>query len=210
MVFVHSLNTVCVCVATKFHFFFLFAMWGTVSLWPFQVGSFCLSEPESGSDAFALKTQAVKEGDHFIINGSKQWISNSEHAGLFIVMANAKPTDVRRESFTVVDCNQVFCSKKSFLCSKNTFSLSCQGYKGITTFLVDAGTTGLSIGKKEDKLGIRASSTCAVHFDNVKVCSARFAVTAVLKKLTSCGLQMSCFLHVGARIEHLGELWPRL
>lgn len=60
-----------------------------------QVGSFCLSEPESGSDAFALKTQAVKEGDHFIINGNKQWISNSEHAGLFIVMANAKPTDVR-------------------------------------------------------------------------------------------------------------------
>ena len=59
-----------------------------------QVGSFCLSEPESGSDAFALKTQAVKEGDYFILNGSKQWISNSEHAGLFLVMANAKPTDV--------------------------------------------------------------------------------------------------------------------
>ncbi len=59
-----------------------------------QIGSFCLSEPESGSDAFAMKTQAVPDGDDFIINGSKQWISNSGEAKLFIVMANAKPTDV--------------------------------------------------------------------------------------------------------------------
>ena len=59
-----------------------------------QVGSFCLSEADSGSDAFALKTQAVKDGDHYVITGSKIWISNSEHAGVFMVMANAKPTDV--------------------------------------------------------------------------------------------------------------------
>ena len=59
-----------------------------------QVGSFCLSEPESGTDAFALKTQAVQQGDHYIINGSKCWISNAEHAGIFLVMANANPTAV--------------------------------------------------------------------------------------------------------------------
>ncbi|KAL3864968.1 hypothetical protein ACJMK2_006609 [Sinanodonta woodiana] len=101
-----------------------------------MLGSFCLSEVDAGTDAFALKTAAVKQGDHYVINGSKMWISNAEHAGVFIVMANAKPT---------------------------------AGYKGITSFLVDRGTPGLTIGKKEDKLGIRASSTCAVHFDNVKV-----------------------------------------
>ncbi|KAK3599407.1 hypothetical protein CHS0354_036424 [Potamilus streckersoni] len=101
-----------------------------------MLGSFCLSEVDAGTDAFALKTAAVKQGDHYVINGSKMWISNAEQAGVFIVMANAKPT---------------------------------AGYKGITSFIVDRGTEGLMIGKKEDKLGIRASSTCAVHFDNVKV-----------------------------------------
>lgn len=100
------------------------------------VGSFCLSEPESGSDAFSLKTQAVKQGDEYVLNGSKCWISNAEHAGMFLVMANAKPTD---------------------------------GYKGITCFIVDSDTPGLEIGKKEDKLGIRASSTCMLHFENVRV-----------------------------------------
>jgi len=101
-----------------------------------MVGSFCLSEAGSGSDAFSLKTNAVKSGDDYIINGSKMWISSAEIAGVFLVMANANPK---------------------------------AGYKGITCFLVDKGTPGLSVGKKEDKLGIRASSTCTVHFDNVRV-----------------------------------------
>jgi short/branched chain acyl-CoA dehydrogenase len=100
------------------------------------VGSFCLSEVSSGSDAFALKTTAVKQGDQYVINGSKMWISNAGHAGLFLVLANAQPT---------------------------------AGYKGITCFLVDKDTPGLTIAKAEDKLGIRASSTCAMHFDNLKV-----------------------------------------
>ncbi|XP_033756843.1 short/branched chain specific acyl-CoA dehydrogenase, mitochondrial-like [Pecten maximus] len=100
------------------------------------IGSFCLSETESGSDAFAMKMSALKQGDVYLLNGTKIWITNAEHAGLFLVMANANPT---------------------------------AGYKGITTFLVDRDAEGLSIGKKEDKLGIRASSTCPVHFDNVKV-----------------------------------------
>ncbi|XP_061412167.1 short/branched chain specific acyl-CoA dehydrogenase, mitochondrial [Lethenteron reissneri] len=100
------------------------------------VGSFCLSEEGSGSDAFAMKTRAEKRGDHFLLNGTKMWISNAEHAGLFLVMANAAPE---------------------------------RGYKGITCFMVERGTPGLQVGKKEDKLGIRASSTCPVHFENVKV-----------------------------------------
>lgn len=100
------------------------------------VGAFALSETDSGSDAFSLKTEAKKDGDHFIIKGSKCWITNSEQAGAFIVFANAD------------------------------FSA---GYKGITAFIVDKSTPGLSIGKPENKLGIRASSTCPLIFDDVKV-----------------------------------------
>ncbi|CAG2165487.1 unnamed protein product [Oppiella nova] len=100
------------------------------------VGAFCLSEPDSGSDAFALKTTAIKDGNNYIINGTKCWITNAEHAGLFLVYANVNPS---------------------------------AGYKGITCFVVDRNTPGLSVSKHEDKLGIRASSTCPVIFDNVKV-----------------------------------------
>lgn len=99
-------------------------------------GSFCLSESEAGSDAFAMKTTAVKDGSNYVINGSKMWISSAPQSGVFLVMANADPG---------------------------------AGYRGITCFIVDAKTPGLSIGKKEDKLGLRASNTCAVHFDNVVV-----------------------------------------
>nr|XP_025973922.1 short/branched chain specific acyl-CoA dehydrogenase, mitochondrial isoform X3 [Dromaius novaehollandiae] len=101
-----------------------------------MIGSFCLSEAGSGSDAFSLKTRAEKKGDYYIINGSKMWISFAEHAGVFFVMANTDPA---------------------------------LGYKGITCFVVDRNTEGLQVGKKEDKLGIRASSTCPVTFENVKV-----------------------------------------
>lgn len=100
------------------------------------VGAFALSETNSGSDAFSLKTSARREGDHFVINGSKCWITNSEQAGAFIVFANAD------------------------------FSA---GYKGITAFLVEKNTPGLSLGKPENKLGIRASSTCPLIFEDVKV-----------------------------------------
>ncbi|XP_060624564.2 short/branched chain specific acyl-CoA dehydrogenase, mitochondrial [Anolis sagrei] len=100
------------------------------------VGSVCLTEPGSGSDAFSLKTRAEKKGDYYIINGSKMWISMAEQAGVFFVMANA--------------------------------DLSA-GYKGITCFIVDRNTEGLHVEKKENKLGIRATSTCPVTFDNVKV-----------------------------------------
>ncbi|XP_075391225.1 short/branched chain specific acyl-CoA dehydrogenase, mitochondrial isoform X1 [Tenrec ecaudatus] len=101
-----------------------------------KVGSFCLSEAGAGSDSFALKTQANKKGDYYVINGSKMWISNAEYAGLFLVMANVDPA---------------------------------LGYKGITCFLVDRDTEGLHIGRPENKMGIRASSTCPLTFENVKV-----------------------------------------
>lgn len=99
-------------------------------------GSFALTEPTSGSDAFSLKTTAKKDGNHYVINGTKMWISNSDIAGVFLLMANAKPE---------------------------------AGYKGITTFIVDRDTPGFTVGKKEDKLGIRASGTCMLHFENVRV-----------------------------------------
>ncbi|TRY59398.1 hypothetical protein DNTS_004307 [Danionella cerebrum] len=101
-----------------------------------MVGSFCLSEAGSGSDAFSLKTRAEKHKDFYIINGSKMWISNAEQAGVFLVMANVDPG---------------------------------AGYRGITCFIVDRDTEGLHIGRKENKLGLRASSTCPLSFENVKV-----------------------------------------
>lgn len=56
-----------------------------------QTGSFCLSESEAGSDAFAMKTTAVKDGSNYVINGSKMWISSAPQSGVFLVMANANP-----------------------------------------------------------------------------------------------------------------------
>jgi alkylation response protein AidB-like acyl-CoA dehydrogenase len=96
------------------------------------LGAFALSEPGSGSDAFALATRAEPKGDGWALTGTKFWITNGAEAGLFIIFANADPT---------------------------------KGYKGITGFLVEKGFPGFSIGKKEDKLGIRASSTTELILD---------------------------------------------
>jgi len=100
------------------------------------LGAYALSEPNSGSDAFALATRAREDGDHFILNGRKLWITNAKEAGLFIVFANVNP-DV--------------------------------GYRGITAFLVERRTPGFTVGKKEDKLGIRASSTCELILEDCPV-----------------------------------------
>eukprot|EP00741_Cyanophora_paradoxa_P003488 tig00000711_g3387.t1 len=101
------------------------------------VASFCLSEPGSGSDAFALRTTARREpGGGFVLEGTKCWISNAEEAGLFLVFANADPR---------------------------------AGYRGISAFMVERGAPGLTVGRKEDKLGIRASSTCEVALEGVRV-----------------------------------------
>src|SRR5579863_7696215 len=100
------------------------------------VGAYALSEPNAGSDAFGLETKAREDGDHFILNGRKLWITNAKEAGLFIVFAT-----VNREL----------------------------GYKGITAFLVEPGMPGFTVGKKEDKLGIRASSTCELILEDCRV-----------------------------------------
>jgi alkylation response protein AidB-like acyl-CoA dehydrogenase len=109
--------------------------------------SYALSEASSGSDAFALKTTARKDGGDYILNGSKLWISNAAEAGLFIV-------------FTTIDPSL--------------------GYKGITSFFVERDTPGFVIGKKEDKLGIRASSTCELLFSNCRI--PAFAVLGEIGK----------------------------
>lgn len=100
------------------------------------VGAYALSEPHSGSDAFALTTQAQEQGDAYLLNGRKLWITNAKEAGLYILFAT-----VNREL----------------------------GYKGITAFLIERQAPGFSVGKKEDKLGIRASSTCELILDDCRV-----------------------------------------
>lgn len=101
-----------------------------------DVGAYCLSEAGSGSDAFALKCSAKEDGDAFILNGAKLWITNANEAEIFLVFANINPD---------------------------------AGYRGITGFLVERGMEGFSVSKKENKLGIRASSTCELLFEDVRV-----------------------------------------
>lgn len=97
------------------------------------VASYALSEAGSGSDAFALATRAVADGDGWRLTGRKLWITNAAEAGFFLLFANVNPE---------------------------------LGYKGITAFLVEREFPGFQVGKKEDKLGIRASSTCELILDN--------------------------------------------
>ncbi|TVQ65484.1 MAG: acyl-CoA dehydrogenase [Balneolaceae bacterium] len=101
-----------------------------------KVGAYCLSEAGSGSDAFALKCSAREEGDAYILNGTKLWITNAKEADLFLI-------------FATVDAGA--------------------GYKGITCFIAERGMEGFSISKKENKLGIRASSTCELLLEDVKI-----------------------------------------
>ncbi len=100
------------------------------------VGAYALSEAGSGSDAFALACRATQDGDDWVLDGQKLWITNGKEAGIFIVFANVNPE---------------------------------AGYKGITSFIVEPGMEGFTVGKKEDKLGIRASSTTELVFEKVRV-----------------------------------------
>lgn len=108
------------------------------------VGAYALSEPASGSDAFALQTRAEQRGDSWVLTGRKMWITNGAEAGIFVVFANANPS---------------------------------AGYKGITAFVVERDFPGFSVGRKEDKLGIRASSTTELILDNVEVPAANMLGT---------------------------------
>ncbi len=103
------------------------------------LGAFALSEPASGSDAFALETRAVQDGDDWLLTGRKFWITSGAEAGLFLVFANVDPS---------------------------------KGYKGITGFIVERDFAGFSIGKREKKLGIRASSTVELILENCRVPAA--------------------------------------
>ncbi|PIC95180.1 acyl-CoA dehydrogenase [Sporosarcina sp. P26b] len=100
------------------------------------LGAFCLTEASSGSDAGSLKTKAKRVDDHYVINGSKMFITNGGEADVYIVFANTAP-------------------------EKGTY--------GITAFIVDRDTPGLSIGKDEKKMGLHGSRTVALSFDNMKV-----------------------------------------
>ncbi|RJS25301.1 acyl-CoA dehydrogenase [Corallococcus sp. H22C18031201] len=99
------------------------------------VGSFALSEPHAGSDPGALLTSAVKRGDRYVLNGSKQWITSGAHAGVMVVWARTSGT----------------------------------GNKGLSCFIVEGGTKGLHIGRHEDKMGLRASNTVALTFEDCEV-----------------------------------------
>ena len=104
------------------------------------VGAYSLSEAGSGSDAFALRCRAVKDGGDWVLNGRKMWITNGGEASFFIVFATVDPG---------------------------------AGYKGITAFLVERDASGVTVGKHEDKLGIRASSTTELVIEDVRVSGAR-------------------------------------
>jgi len=95
------------------------------------LSAFSLSEPGAGSDAAGLKTTAIRRGDHYVLNGSKQWCTNGDHADVITLFATVDP------------------SKRA---------------KGVTAFVVEKGTLGFEVGKKERKMGIRASPTVALHF----------------------------------------------
>ena len=102
-----------------------------------MIASFALTEPEAGSDAGSLRTSARKDGDHYILNGTKRFITNAPRAGLFTVFARTDPS-----------------SKTS---------------AGVTAFLVEAGTPGLSLGAKDRKMGQKGSHTCDVILQDCRV-----------------------------------------
>jgi alkylation response protein AidB-like acyl-CoA dehydrogenase len=98
-------------------------------------GSFALSEPEAGSDPGAMRTVARRDGDAWVLDGSKQWITSGDFAGVFVVWART----------------------------------GGPGTRGISAFLVEQGTPGMSVGHHEDKMGLRGSSTTALHFEGCRV-----------------------------------------
>ncbi|MCD6587357.1 MAG: acyl-CoA dehydrogenase family protein [Candidatus Fermentibacteraceae bacterium] len=98
--------------------------------------AFALTEPEAGSDAGGVKTRAIKDGDHYILNGTKQWITNGGEAQIYTVIALTDPE---------------------------------RGARGASAFIVEDGTPGFSYGKKENKMGIRASATRELIFEDCRI-----------------------------------------
>jgi len=105
-----------------------------------EIAAFCVTEPDAGSDAAALMTTAARDGDDYLISGSKVFVTNGARAQFYVVLARTPGTT---------------------------------GYENLHAFLIERGAEGLSIGKKEDKMGLRASDTVVVDFDNVRVPASR-------------------------------------
>jgi len=105
-----------------------------------MIASFALTEPGAGSDAASLRTTALRDGDDYVVNGSKRYITNAPHAGLFTLMARTDPAN--------------------------------KGAGGVSAFIVDAKSPGISFGKYDRKMGQRGAHTCDVIFDNVRVPAA--------------------------------------
>lgn len=101
------------------------------------IASFALTEPDSGSDAASLRTSAVRDGEFYLLNGTKRYITNAPEAGVFTVMARTNP--------------------------------EIKGAAGISAFLVEAGTPGLTLGKRDIKMGQKGAHTCDVIFENCRV-----------------------------------------
>ena len=104
-----------------------------------KLAAFALTEPGAGSDAGAVSTVASKDGDDYILNGTKCFITNGGLADIFVIFANARKS---------------------------------AGIRGLTAFIVEKGTPGFSIGKEEHKMGIRASNTCELVLENVRIPAA--------------------------------------
>src|SRR5689334_23159274 len=107
-----------------------------------KLGVFCLSEPEAGSDAASLTCQAVRDGDHWVLNGAKSWVTSGAYAGVALVMARTDTPNDRR------------------------------GARGISAFIVTPDMAGFKVGKKEDKMGLRSSATVQLVFDDMRVPAA--------------------------------------
>jgi acyl-CoA dehydrogenase len=104
------------------------------------IASFALTEPESGSDAASIRTRARRDGDHYVVDGSKRFITNAPEAGMFTLMARTDPAN--------------------------------KGAGGITAFIVDAKSPGISLGRIDRKMGQKGAHTCDVIFDGVRVPAA--------------------------------------
>jgi alkylation response protein AidB-like acyl-CoA dehydrogenase len=100
-----------------------------------KVGAYSLTEPMSGSDAATMKSRAVREGDYYLINGTKSWVTSGPAASLVII-------------FTITDPEL--------------------GHRGISAFVIETDRPGFHVGRKEDKLGIRASATSEIHFEDYR------------------------------------------
>ncbi len=107
-----------------------------------MLGAFALSEPDAGSDAASLRTQAERDGDHWVLNGTKAWVSSGTKGDVILAMARTDTPADRR------------------------------GARGISTFIVTPDMPGFRMGKKEDKMGLRASPTVQLVFDNLRVPAA--------------------------------------